>query len=38
MFNKTIDNILDLTVDIIAMREEQIARELDLELENINIL
>jgi hypothetical protein len=38
VFNKIIDNILDPIVDIIAIRKEQIARELDLELENINIL
>jgi hypothetical protein len=37
VFNKITDNILDPTVDIIAIREEQTARELDLELENINI-
>ncbi len=38
IFNKIINNILNPIIDIIAMREEQIARELDLELENINIL
>jgi hypothetical protein len=37
VFDETTDNILDPTVDIIAMREEQTARELDLELENVNI-